>query len=89
MLEKEEIEKIAKIKGYNLKSIEKDYLLDYNQGKIKCAACNKVLGPKSKEKLVLWAVFVEEEIKFVCRELECYEKALREKWKMPGNIWNI
>lgn len=59
---------------------EIDYVKEYSNGKIKCQSCNEIIGPKSKNHKTLGTIIVEhDKIKFICNELNCYEKALREK----------
>ena len=63
-----------------LSNKKKNFPKKYNQGKIKCAICSKTIGPKSKQNLILGAVIIEgNKIKFICNQIDCYEKGLRKK----------
>ena len=73
LFDKKEIKKVLK----NVSTESNDYFQDYQDGKIKCFSCNKVIGPKSKENKILGAIlFNKDEIRFSCQDIECYDQSL-------------
>ncbi len=76
IFKKREIKKILTIVGRVLK--DPKLFEKYNNGKIRCATCKKIIGPKSKENRILGAVIpFKNKIKLVCQDLGCYDKSLK------------